>query len=226
MLTVVLTQVYAIEQPPLTEDESKALLETIADGDHSSSETRRLAFETLRLRSTKTEPRYIAYCTPEEINPIQEVPSTIYAEIVKSMVISCVDAFVYNFEKRAYLMVLRTTPPAQGQWWFPGGRIFKGESFYQSAVRKTKKESDLDICPIAQLSTYSLYFAESAWGPGVHTDTKGTVVLVLCDDQPLLLDEHHQAFKWVPMDEIPTDPYMFAAYKEAKAKLAEIGFEH
>ena len=62
------------------------------------------AFETLRSRSPKTEPNHITYCKPEEIISIQEVPSNIYAEIVKSMTISCVDAFVYNFEKRAYLL--------------------------------------------------------------------------------------------------------------------------
>lgn len=219
-----LTQIFALEQAFLTEGEAKALLEIILDQSHFSIEEKRVAFKTLRSRSPKTEPTYILYCSPEEIDRIREVPSSIYAEIVKSMTISCVDAFVYDFEKRAYLMIQRITAPAKGKWWMPGGRIFKGESFYESAVRKTKKESGLDICPIAQLGTYSTYFSESAWGLNVHTDTKVTVILALCNNQIPSCDEHHQAFMWVPIDETPNDPYLLAVYKEARTKFAELGF--
>jgi len=223
LFVFILTRVFAMEL--LTEDESRALFKVIAD-QNNSSQAKQIAFETLRSRSPKTEPHYIPYCDPEEIEIVKEVPSNIYAEIVKSMTISCVDTFVYNFENRTYLMIQRTTPPGKGRWWIPGGRIFKGESFYESAVRKTKKESGLDVCPIAQLGTYSTYFSESAWGANVHTDTKNTVVLALCDNQNPLFDEHHQAFKWVPIDEAPYDLYILAAYKEAKAKLADLGFTH
>lgn len=222
----VLTQAFAMNQPFLTEDESRALLKVIINPNHSSPDAKQLAFEALRSRSPKTEPHYIPYCHSAEINLVKEVPAQIYAEIVKSMTISCVDTFVYNFENRSYLMLQRTTSPAKGKWWIPGGRIFKGESFYESAVRKTKNESGLDVVPIAQLGTYSTYFSESAWGANVHTDTKNTVVLALCDNQSPLFDEYHEAFKWVPIEEIPEDPYIFAAYKEAKAKLVDLGFSN
>lgn len=210
----------------LTEDESMDLIQIIADQGQVSVEAKQIAFETLRARAPKAEPHFISYCIPEEIILVREVPAEVYAEIVGSMTISCVDAFVYNFENNTYLMIQRTSSPEEGKWWFPGGRIFKGESFYASAIRKTKRESGLDVCPIAQLGTYSTYFSESAWGPNVHTDTKNTVVLALCNDQNVLLDEHHQAVKWVPIDEAPDDLYLLAAYKEAKLKLAEMGFIH
>lgn len=82
----------------------------------------------------------------------------------------------------------------------------------------TVRESGLDICPIAQLGTYSTYFSESGWGADIHTNTKNTVVLALCDNQKAILDEHHQAVQWIE------DPYILAAYKEAKAKLTNLGF--
>lgn len=217
-LCVLLTQAF------VTEDESRTLIEIIADQNHSSMDEKRTAFETLRSRSSKIEPHFISYCNPEEINLVKEVPSTTYAEIVKSMTISCVDAFVYSFENKTYLMIQRTTAPGKGKWWLPGGRVFKGESFYEAAIRKTKKESGLDICPVAQLGTYSTYFSESAWGLDVHTDTKNTAILTLCGNQGVLLDESHQSFKWVPIHQAPVDPYLLAVYKEAKAKLAEMGF--
>ncbi|MEI8125823.1 MAG: NUDIX domain-containing protein [Parachlamydiaceae bacterium] len=224
LLLSLLTQSLIAEMPSLTEEESRALLLVIADQNHFSADTRLVAFKTLQSNAPKTEPHYFLYCEPEEVNVVKEVPSNIYSEIVQSMTISCVDAFVYDFENKAYFMIQRTTPPGKGKWWIPGGRIFKGESFYESAVRKTKRESGMDICPIAQLGTYSTYFPESAWGPNVHTDTKNTAILALCDNQNFYLDTDHQAAKWVLIDEAPEDPYILAVYKEARKKLAELGF--
>lgn len=106
----------------------------------------------------------------------------------------------------------------------PGGRIFKGESFYQCAVRKAKAECGLDVCPIAQLGTYSTYFPDSAWGPHVPTDTKNTVVLTLSNGQNMAYDQDHLGIKWVPIEEQPSDPYLLKAYEEATATLARLGF--
>jgi colanic acid biosynthesis protein WcaH len=205
-------------------DESKTLLQIIADQNHFSIEERQKAFRTLRDSSSTIEPSYILYGEKEEVKIVKDVPAELYAEIVKSMTISCVDVFVYNFEKKAYLMIRRTASPAKGKWWIPGGRIFKGESFYQSAIRKTKKESGLDICPIAQLGTYSTYFSESAWGSNVHTDTKVTDVLALCDNQAVIFDAYHQDYRWVPIQECPDDPYLLNVHKEAMSKLIQLGF--
>lgn len=223
MVGLLFSQGYAIHQTSFAEEELNALLGIVANQDYPS-DVRKAAFETLRTHSPKTEPHFITYCSSDEVRIAREVPSDLYGEIVQSMTISCIDAFVYNFETKTYLMIQRATPPVKGMWWMPGGRIFKGESFYESASRKTKKESGIDICPIAQLGTYSTYFAESAWGSDVHTDTKNTVVLALCDNQKELLDEYHEDMKWVPINTTPEDPYLLAAYKEAKAKLTLLGF--
>jgi colanic acid biosynthesis protein WcaH len=215
---------YRFGSLPLTENEKQALLKIMADQNNFPPNVKKLAFTTLCSFSPKIEPHFICYCKPEEINLVTEVPASLYGEIVKSMTISCVDVFVYNFDRRAYLLIQRATPPVKGKWWMPGGRVFKGESFYESAIRKTKKESGLNICPIDQLGTYSTYFSESAWGADVHTDTKNTVILALCDEQDARLDEHHQDLTWVSIDEPPDDPYILNAYKEAKTKLIQMGF--
>ncbi len=203
---------------------NETLINILANHNQYSTEVVEAAFKTLSGSSSKTEPHFISYCKEDEIAIFEEIPSSIYREIVKTMIISCVDVFVYNFEKEAYLMVKRRTPPAEGLWWLPGGRIFKGESFYESAVRKTKNETGINIIPLAQLGTYTTYFTESAWGADVPTDTKNTVVLALCKNEETSLDRYHEDFRWVSIDESPIDRYNLCAYKEAKTKLSELGF--
>ncbi len=204
--------------------ENASLIKILADHDQYPSEEVQAAFQTLCAFSPKTEPHFFSYCKPEEITTVGEVSSSLYGEIVQSMTISCVDVFIFNFERNAYFMVKRKDPPAQGEWWLPGGRVFKGESFYESAKRKAKNEGGLEILPLAQLGTYTTYFTESAWGQNVPTDTKNTVILALCNDQESILDTHHQDSCWVPIDEAPLDPYVLSAYTEAKTKLSQWGF--
>lgn len=38
------------------------------------------------------------------------------------------------------------------------------------------------------------------------------------------MGEYHEAMRWVQLDEEPEDPYLLNAHREAKAKLAEMGF--
>ena len=175
--------------------EEGSLIHILANHRQHTHEVVEAAFQTLSSSSSKTEPHYFSYCKSDEITISKEIPSSVYREIVKSMIITCVDVFVYNFEIESYLMIKRVTPPAQGLWWLPCGRIFKGESFYESAVRKTKNETGINVVPLAQLGTYTTYFTESAWGSDISTDTKNTVVLALCKNEETLLDAYHQDFR-------------------------------
>jgi|GEM_PF-1066145 len=197
-------------------------VEAIADTAHFSEKVRKAAFIALAALSMAREPGYSAYSDPVRIE--REISAEIYSGIVQSLPIPCVDVFLYNAEIDAYLMLLRSNAPAQGVWWMPGGRIYKGESFFEAAQRKTQIESGIAGVPIAQLGTYTTYFPDSAWGKTVTTDTRNTVILSLCGWNAPSLDKDHGGWKWVPMREAPTDPYLHAAYKEASEKLTQFGF--
>ncbi len=62
----------------------------------------------------------------------------LYRQILEFMPIPCVDVAIVAHG--AVLLVRRDDPPAQGEWWIPGGRILKGEMMRDAAIRKARQE--------------------------------------------------------------------------------------
>lgn len=84
--------------------------------------------------------------------------------------------FLHRFNpltnRKECLLVERATEPVKGVWWLPGGRLFKGETFFDGAIRKAKEETGLDnVKPIQVLGFYNTFFPTSAWDTD---DCKGT----------------------------------------------------
>lgn len=103
-------------------------------------------------------------------------------------------------------------------WWYPGGRLFKGESFFDCARRKCHEEAGLDIEPIALLGVYSTTFEKSAWECPTQTIN---IVVYAQITQPLapLLDKNHSHYRWASLTEVPEDPYVYQVYCEARKLL-------
>lgn len=81
------------------------------------------------------------------------LPSDVYGELVRKCVVCCVDIVVVrkNSEtgRKECVLVERASEPAKGVWWWPGGRLLKGETFFDAAKRKTQQETGLkDVTPI------------------------------------------------------------------------------
>ena len=96
------------------------------------------------------------------------IPEKLYREIVKNMPISCVDVVIAGRGK--FLMGKRKNKPAQGKWWFVGGRIRKGERLEQAVCRHVKTETGVSQVKIKKiLGTTETFFKDSAQGPGTHT---------------------------------------------------------
>ena len=58
------------------------------------------------------------------------IPSSLYEKIVKVMPIASVEAIIQN--ENSILFMKRNNPPVKNQWWFPGGRVRKGETLKQA----------------------------------------------------------------------------------------------
>ena len=56
----------------------------------------------------------------------------LYSQIVANTPTACVDVVCQRVEDGRLLLFLRRDAPAAGVWWWPGGRIFKGESFFDT----------------------------------------------------------------------------------------------
>lgn len=97
----------------------------------------------------------------------------------------------------------RNNAPAKGQWWFCGGRILKGETIQDAAIRKAKEETGLDVIPRRVVDVNETIFPDGPEGINVHTIN--IVYLVHTHDSCILLDEQHEEHQWLPVSEIPND---------------------
>jgi len=72
------------------------------------------------------------------------IPAEEYKQIINVLPILCVDIVVKNAAEQ-YLLIRRANEPLKDQWWVIGGRVLKGETLNEAAIRKVKEETDLDI---------------------------------------------------------------------------------
>jgi ADP-ribose pyrophosphatase YjhB (NUDIX family) len=122
------------------------------------------------------------------------IEETLYAEIIKSMPIPCVDLIVMDQVGRV-LLLKRKNAPASNQWWFPGGRVLFGELRSDAARRKLRQECGLtQIKSLEELRTFDWFFSFQG-GKRVHSVT--TLFKVVVDsDKEITLDEQSIDARW------------------------------
>lgn len=124
-----------------------------------------------------------------------------YLDILREMPIVCVDLIIVCQDR--YLIMKRNNAPAKGQWWFCGGRIFKGETIQDAAIRKAKEETGLDVIPRRLVDVNETIFPDGPEGINVHSIN--IVYLVHAHNPCILLDEQHEEHKWISVSEIPQE---------------------
>uniref|UniRef100_A0A7S1G188 Nudix hydrolase domain-containing protein n=1 Tax=Corethron hystrix TaxID=216773 RepID=A0A7S1G188_9STRA len=151
------------------------------------------------------------------------LPKDVYSEVVHNCIVACVDCVVVRTNIytgiEECLLVERSDDPAKGLWWLPGGRIFKGETFFAAALRKTKDETGIDGRAIQMLGFYNTFFPTSAWDDDQRkgTQTVNAVVLIQITNSEISLDRTSQRFRWISTDVDDAsryeDPYVVACLK-------------
>lgn len=154
------------------------------------------------------------YLKKEEIKGVSIIKKDTYREAVTQLPICCVDVFLFNPTDRTYLLVLRKDPPAKGAWWLPGGRLYKGESFFECSMRKCKDEVGLNVTPVKTLGFAATLFPDSMWDSQTHT--VNTLVFAKVNEQEApKIDKTCADYRWTPIDSVPEDPYVKMAYNKA-----------
>lgn len=140
------------------------------------------------------------------------LPSDLYGSIVRDTVVCCLDIVLtrYNPEtsRRECLLVLRSSEPAKGIWWLPGGRLVKGETFFDCAKRKAMQETGIsDVKPVQVLGVWNTFFPRSSWDTpeSQGTQTVNPVVLVEINSsagttQQIKLDAQSTGSRWITLD--------------------------
>jgi mutator protein MutT len=133
------------------------------------------------------------------------IPSSLYNKIAAVMPIASAEAIIMN--DNALLFLKRKNSPAKGEWWFPGGRIRKGETFAETLCREVKEETGLTVDIIKFVGVYNRIF------PDRHDIT--IVFLCRCFDNEVTLNNEHSEygfFKTLPKD---VHPYLLQVIKES-----------
>jgi ADP-ribose pyrophosphatase YjhB (NUDIX family) len=139
------------------------------------------------------------------------LPNSVYGDLVRDAVVCCVDILLVRWNAslaaKEALLVLRTAQPAQGLWWLPGGRLLKGETFFQAAVRKAQQEAGVSatqVRPVQVLGVWNTFFPYSSWDTpeSQGTQTVNPIVLVELLDSNLTvqLDAQSAASRWIGLD--------------------------
>lgn len=123
------------------------------------------------------------------------IPQELYSEIINVMPIPCVDLVVQN-SKGEILLLKRKNEPAQGEWWFPGGRIYFGESRTEAVERKLKEECGLSCQNLEVVGTYDLILQNEGVSHAITTIYK-----VYSEGQTVIIDNQSSEYSWKTMME-------------------------
>ena len=104
--------------------------------------------------------------------------------------------------------------------------MFKGESFFDGAVRKAKEETGLeDITPLQVIGFYNTFFPTSAWDTETEKGTQTVQPIVLVKVQgfsDIVLDKTSERYRWITIcpkeaEQNGEDKYVIDALRKLQA---------
>lgn len=105
-------------------------------------------------------------------------------------------------EAGSILLVERSTPPGQGLWAPPGGRVHVGETLLDAVRREVREETGLLV------EVGDVVWVGDSIGPGDPPEWHFTIIdfrATIIDGEPVAGDDARQV-AWVPLEEVATRP--------------------
>lgn len=138
----------------------------------------------------------------------EPIPEEQFAVCQRHLPEACVEVFLEH--GGGVLLARRTNEPAEGEWFTPGSRLYKGEGLADAARRVAREELGLEVELTDQLGVYSHFWATSPV-PGV--DSRHTVNVVFQatlagDAFEIVLDDQHDAYRFVSEPEPELHTYI------------------
>lgn len=125
------------------------------------------------------------------------LPEALYTDFIAAMPEACVDVVVEH--EGDVLVCRRENEPAKGEWFWPGGRLFKGEALPAAARRVADEELGIDVESVEQLGANAHRWDRSEQSDGVARHTVVVVFRVTpasADPEPEL-DDQHSDYRWL-----------------------------
>lgn len=125
------------------------------------------------------------------------IPEDLFAEFTREMPECCVEIVVEHDD--TVLLARRTNAPAKGEWFWPGGRLYKGEELEHAAHRVAREELGIDIEILGLLGVYSHFWETSAVGDGPSRHTVNIAYHVTpAEETPSIeLDAQHDEYRFI-----------------------------
>lgn len=143
------------------------------------------------------------------------IPDDEWETIVRNVPIVSVDLVVHR--EGAVLLGKRTNEPAKGEWFVPGGTVFKHERLVDAAHRIGAEELGVDVCIDRRLGVYEHFYEEAELDGvgGKHYVPVG--FLVDATGEVLAPDDQHSQFEWFspPIEDIELHSYVRAYLDDA-----------
>ena len=136
------------------------------------------------------------------------IPSGLYDQITKCLPIVSVEALIVMDE--ALLFLRRNNQPAKGEWWFPGGRIRKGESLEEALRREVKEETGLEVSSYKLINVYSRVFPER--------HDIAIAYLCKCKKGKVKLNNEHSEYRLFKIMPIGLNPYLLETARDSQSK--------
>lgn len=126
---------------------------------------------------------------------VTHVPAELYGRVVANFPQVCVELVVEHDD--GVLLARRDNEPAKGEWFWPGGRLFKGEVLEDAVHRIAEEELGIDVEIRQQLGVHAHFWETSdvVGNPSRHTVNVVFLVTPLDDDPPIELDDQHTEYR-------------------------------
>lgn len=133
---------------------------------------------------------------------VSQLPPARFRSVLDATPLVSIDLVVVR--SGMVLLGKRLNRPAQGFWFVPGGRVFKGERLQNAFRRLTLNELGVELLYESgrSLGIYEHFYNDSIFGeyPSTHYLAIGSLVHL---EKPLvnLPKEQHESYRWWSIDE-------------------------
>jgi len=135
-----------------------------------------------------------------------KISSSLYELIIDVLPIPSVEAIISK--DNSLLFLRRQNSPAKGQWWFPGGRIRKGETLEEALYREVKEETGLEVIKSKLINVYSRIF------DGRHDIS--IAYLCKCQGDKIILNNEHSEYRYFKSLPKSIHPYLIQVIQDLR----------
>ena len=134
------------------------------------------------------------------------LPDALYEEVVKWLPIVSVEALIVIDD--ALLFLKRNNDPVKGKWWFPGGRIRRGEALKEALQREIKEETGLELSEHELINVYSRVFPER--------HDIAVAYLCMCKESKVTLNNEHSEYGLFRSIPVGLHPYLLETIQDSQ----------